>query len=150
MPLTDEQQQRIQRLVNDEWETEDEFAHFFSSVTDTEELQQFADGFNWDCGFDELRAVIEHPLCDQGTALLIYWRGQPGYFLRYRTIDETPAHARDQFAFLQEIEQRVRSGQYLENRFPYDPRNDRGHDVTPRPSELRHSRQIPPEMGGET
>jgi hypothetical protein len=30
-----------------------------------------------------MAAVIAHPLCGLGTALLIYWHGAPGYYLQY-------------------------------------------------------------------
>ena len=45
-----------------------------SQIESPEEPNAYASGFNWDCGCDEMKEVIRHPLCDMGTALLIYWR----------------------------------------------------------------------------
>src|SRR5882724_11497538 len=70
MSLSESQLNRVQRMTRDEWESEDELWQFFETVTDTEELHLYADGFNWDTGVEELRRVIRHPLCDRGTAFL--------------------------------------------------------------------------------
>ncbi|WP_366820517.1 DUF4274 domain-containing protein [Ottowia sp.] len=38
------------------------------------ELDHFSHRYNADDGFGPLRAVLRHPECDAGTALLIYWQ----------------------------------------------------------------------------
>ena len=149
MALSDSQLRRIERLCRDEWESEDEFSRFFDSAVDSEELHLFAGGFNWDGGVEELRRLIRHPLCDRGTALLIYWRAGPRWFAQYR--DRSEAYNPDvaeQFDLLQEIEQKVLAGHFGQCRFPYDPRNDRGQDMTQRHSKVKTVREIPREMFG--
>lgn len=147
MALSESQIQRVRRMSQDEWESEDELWQFFETVTDAEELHLYADGFNWDCGVEELRRVIRHPLCDRGTAFLIYWRGAPGWYARYGDRSETrnPDQA-DHFDLLREIEQKVLSGHFRLKRFHYDPKNDRGHDMTARYGNTERKRQIPAEM----
>ena len=134
-------------MVRDEWESESELFQFFDTVTDAEELHLYADGFNWDTGAGELRRVIRHPLCDRATALLIYWRGSPGYMARFADRFETrnPDQA-DQFDLLQEIEQKVIANQFASRRFHYDPKNDRGMDMTTRHGDAPRKRVIPQEM----
>jgi hypothetical protein len=147
MALSEAQLRRVERMCRDEWESESELCQFFDSVTDAEELHLYASGFNWDCGFGELRRVIQHPLCDRGTARLIYWRAGPRYFAKYR--DRSEAYCpdvADQFDLLQEIERKVIAGEFKTYRFPYDPGNDKGHDMTQRHSKVKTVREIPKEM----
>jgi len=147
MPLSDSQLQRVQRMFRDEWESEDELLQFFETVTDPEELHLYADGFNWDTGVEEMRRVIRHPLCDRGTALLIYWRGAPGYYARYADRSETPNPDRaDHYDLLREIEQKIIAGHFRMHHFHYDPKSDRGHDMTMKYGNAVQKRPIPPEM----
>ncbi|MGX2954874.1 DUF4274 domain-containing protein [Shewanella sp. JL219SE-S6] len=44
-----------------------------------EELHYVAANLNWDNGLESPAAILNHPLCDAGTALLLYWYGQ-GFF----------------------------------------------------------------------
>ena len=123
------------------------FTEFFASVKDSEELHVFAESFNWDCGDKELTQVIRHPLCDLGTALLVYWRGQPGYFLRYATRQEAKPYERAGYSLLREIERLVKKGAYKSARLSYNPRDDQGWDMTPKKSEIkRYGRDIPAVM----
>ena len=145
MALSESQLQRVRRMSQDEWESEDEFRQFFETITDAEELHLFADDFNWDTGVEELRRVIRHPLCDRGTAFLIYWRGSPGWYARYsdRSQTDNPDDA-IHYDLLLEIEQKIIGGRFHSYRFRYDPKNDRGHDMTEVHSKAK--RPIPPEM----
>jgi hypothetical protein len=134
-------------MARDEWESKEELSRFFESISDAEELHLYADGFNWDTGVEQMRRVIQHPLCDRGTALLIYWRGAPGYYARFGDRAETrnPDQA-DHYDLLQEIEQKVTSGEFPTRRFIYDPKSDRGRDMTAEHNKGPQKRLIPAEM----
>jgi len=120
---------------------------FFASVADPEELHLFAGAYNWDGGVEDLLRAVRHPLCDLGTALLVYWRGQPGSFLQYAGREGVPRSQREDYDLLREIEQRVQSGAYRSARQPFDPADDHGHDARPTPaSTARHGRGLPPGM----
>jgi Domain of unknown function (DUF4274) len=138
MALSDEQRRRVDALVNDEWVDEDgdeeaseaAFAKLMRAITDPEELHLFADNFNWDCGCGEMAKVIAHPLCDLGTALLIYWRGRPRWYLKYKDRSEVQEYEVATFDLLQEIERKVLAGDFRTRSLRYDPRNDLGNDNT--------------------
>jgi hypothetical protein len=134
-------------MFRDEWESEEELWRFFDTISDAEELHLYADGFNWDTGVEEMRRVIRHPLCDRGTARLIYWRGAPGYYARFSDRSETrnPDQA-DHYDLLREIEQKISAGHFRTHRFVYDPKSDRGHDMTTQYSTGPQKRPIPTEM----
>jgi hypothetical protein len=89
------------------------------------ELHLLADRWNWDGGLRGPQAIIRHPRCDRGTALLVYWRASPEYYLRYASRDEVPVEEREQFDLLAEIEAGVLKGQYQNRRIPFDPHKER-------------------------
>jgi hypothetical protein len=120
---------------------------FFASVTDPEELHLFASLYNWDGGLDDLHRIVRHPLCDLGTALLVYWRGQPGFYLQYPDRTVVPDHAHEVYDLLREIEQRVAAGEYRTARQPFDPAADEGQDRRPTPARVkRYGHDLPPIM----
>jgi len=94
-----------------------------------------------------MRRVIGHPLCDRGTALLVYWRGAPGFYAQFADRSETrnPDQS-NHYGLLREIEHRIIAGHFCTHRFHYDPENDRGHDMTTKYSGITQKRPIPPVM----
>ena len=99
--MTDKQRNRVHYLLNGSWPIVDgwtsgsprnvevdpdpeEYARRFPevllSVEDPAELHQFALNYNWDDGWGYLDQVVSSPLCDQGTALLIFWLSEPTMF----------------------------------------------------------------------
>lgn len=135
MSLSPEQLKRIGYLVRDKWVGENElesytkFHQALSEVTAPEELHQFAANFNRDCGHDALFSVLRHPLCDKGTALLIYFYATPAYFYRHRQqgipfrVDEVKT-----FMFLLAIERLVEMGWFKSNLIKVDPANIHGRN----------------------
>lgn len=120
---------------------------FFASVTDPEELHLFADLYNWDGGVEDLWRVIQHPVCDLGTALLVYWRGQPDFDLQYADRDEVPDRRRKEWDLLREIERRVAAGAYRTASQPFDPADDNSNDLRPKPARVqRYGRDLPEVM----
>ena len=169
MAITPERTLLIKALSNAEWEnfrsTEASAAldndkrfqifrdglleEFFASAT-AEDLHFFADYWNWDGGREDLERVVGHPLCDLGTALLIYWRAEPVYYLKYARIEDAIGHEQEEMAFILDIERRVSNGQYSTHLFSFNPRDDgyrydRTHREEPNP---QAKREIPPAMFG--
>lgn len=48
------------------------FREFLASVANPLELHLLADRYNWDMGTGALLDIVRHPLCDLGTALMVY------------------------------------------------------------------------------
>lgn len=93
-------------------------------------LHAAADEHNWDDGTAKLRKILANPLCDRGTALLIYWRGAPAFYLSFATPEAAPTHARDVARLLFELERRLMNDGFATNAIGFDPKNDRGTDHT--------------------
>jgi hypothetical protein len=144
MALTPEQAERVRYLAEDEWgsSSEDEaaqwanFDHVLGEMS-AEELHAFVDRMNWDGGgADRLTRVLAHPLCDRGTALIIYWRARPTFYIKYgtreRVRDKLWPSALADYDMLRDIEQRFQAGDFTTANIPYDPANDGGGDRTGR------------------
>ena len=82
--------------------------------------------FNWDYGCDKLRDIIRRR-CDLGTAILIYWRGQPDFYRRFRRRGAITVGP-DVFDLLVEIETNVAAGFYTDRNIPFNPFDDEGHN----------------------
>lgn len=93
----------------------------------TAELHQYAMCDDGENGTKFLEWVIKQPNCDKGTALRIYWKGQPAYFTQF-----TPDEAREEaetvgdgiYKLLSQIEKRVKKNFYQTNHYPFDCSQD--------------------------
>jgi hypothetical protein len=138
--LTKEQAERVEYLASDQWVVDDDSMdsdarswHNFRKVLSLMsfiELHHFACNFNWDGGVDELDAVIDHPACDAGTALMIYWLGQPATCYRMaarRTICEKSDAV---VSLLRKIEFKIENNVFQSNLIACDPTNIMGQPMT--------------------
>ncbi len=93
-----------------------------------DDWHQVAWNWNWDSDETYLRWIVRQPNCDRGTALLIYWYGQPGVCAEYASRDAVPEFSQDAYDLLMEIETRYITGGYTRQEIVFDPRNDTGFD----------------------
>ncbi|MBO2638671.1 DUF4274 domain-containing protein [Shewanella algae] len=79
-----------------------------------EELHYVAANLNWDNGLASPAAILNHPLCDAGTALLLYWYGQ-GFF------HSNPADAEpEEKALFDRLITRFSQGDFVSYRIAFD------------------------------
>ncbi|WP_417761656.1 DUF4274 domain-containing protein [Shewanella sp.] len=84
-----------------------------SQLQSMEELHYVAANLNWDDGITAAQAIINHPLCDAGTALLLYWRGQGYWYSK----PNSPAAEKQFFA---ELIARFSDNRFASYRIAYD------------------------------
>lgn len=70
-----------------------------------------------DVGFNWPKSVLLHPCCDAGTALMIYWFGDPGYAYSVEPDDWQRPNQRD----LKKIENAYLDGNYKTQKIAFDP-----------------------------
>lgn len=138
--LTSEQKKRIEYLSTDAWVVDsgspsDEAmstANFRRTLAlmSSIELHHFACNFNWDCGVDELLAVVGHPECDAGTAMMIFWLGQPVHYYRRYQRGKLEEHEQPVFDLLRIIENRLELGEFSHSKIACDPSNIMGQPMT--------------------
>ena len=152
--LTPEQIARIEYLASDEWvvdtgSADDEAKstqNFESTLQKMSalELHHFACNFNWDCGVQELDAVISHPECDAGTALMIYWLGQPAEYYRMQKRGSLSPDSVLIVELLQKIESKIQNGEFDRREIACDPTNIMGQPMTT--GSARDREIVPEEM----
>jgi hypothetical protein len=95
----------------------------FDSITDPAELYYLADIHNWDDGAELLEWIASSPLCDQGTAALIFWRAQPDFYTEYAQESEMSLPD-GVLPLLQGIMQKWEQGFYVRQQIAYNHRED--------------------------
>jgi hypothetical protein len=81
--------------------------------TSSLDLHCFADHWNWGGGVESMRQAAEHPNCDAATALLLFWRSDPEYYLQFSSRQEVPDYQWDSFDLTQLIQERFLCGHYV-------------------------------------
>lgn len=138
--LTRQQIRRITFLLHAVWKSDDDpdedevvedmdlfqeqlFPQALAEVETPEELHYYAMNFNWDDDLAYLRSVIHHPLCDQGTALMLFWLGQPDLLYGWEAEGKIMSLHDDGLSFVKEIQaEYLRSG-FPNRRIRVDPTN---------------------------
>src|SRR5262245_12922454 len=100
MALSDEQRRRVEWLLDghltegeedlEDAEFEAKWEGLYAALESAEELFLFAYHSSGDMTPAEWRRVIDNPLCDRGTALLVFWQNSPGYLYQYASAAEVP------------------------------------------------------------
>jgi hypothetical protein len=112
-------------------ERAERFAQELARVESPVELHYFAMNYNWDDGEDALRAVLEHPLCDMGTASMIYWLAQPDLLLGWEAEGRICTGPElDDLTFVKRLQDRLLRRDFGPRQIRFDPRNVLGVDYT--------------------
>jgi hypothetical protein len=119
--LSQEAREDPEQLDRLEAEWNQKADEFLESDAAPAELHLYASYLNWDFGTEPLLKVASHRNCEAATALLIYWRGRPEWYLQYPTASAVPEHEREVFELLSFIEGRYVSGAYRVGSLEYDP-----------------------------
>src|ERR1700741_51804 len=92
----------------------------FKELTSSPQLHYLANIYNWDDGPDVLNWVIDSPLCDFGTALLIFWRAEPSYYTKYSSVSDA-GYDGEVLHLLLKIISKYKSGHFKYSKIKYDP-----------------------------
>jgi hypothetical protein len=138
--LTQEQISRIEYLACDEWVVDtgaaDDESRSWQNFNGTLqlmsaiELHHFACNFNWDCGAQELEALVDHCECDAGTALMVYWLGQPAEHYRMQQSGSLSPDANNVVALLRKIETKFENNEFKTQGIACDPMDIMGQPMT--------------------
>lgn len=80
---------------------------------------------NWDfVEADAWRTIVTRPDCDRATALAIFWKLSPEYYLQFADRDAVPAVNRDDYDLVTLIRERWRNGAYRRSELAFDPDSD--------------------------
>ena len=141
----------IERLDDDDKDArhDKKLLSWFAEKSGPEDWHRFALGANWDFVEPELlQWIVKHPDCDRATALVLFWKSQPDYFLQFAGAGDVPDVNKDGFELISAIRSRWIGGNYSRSEFSFEM--DR--DVWPQDFELMRSSwpeqfsKIPAEM----
>jgi Domain of unknown function (DUF4274) len=101
MALNEQQEHRVSWLLDgylDEGVDPDEYkrrwSEEFAAIETPEELFVYAALSSASQSVSEWRRILDNPLCDMGTALLVFWRNSPLWQYQFASRDEVPEFAR--------------------------------------------------------
>ncbi len=122
--ISKRQQRRIQAALYGVGGEETDPLDLVKQAEDSKELHLFAANWNWDDirTADVLRSIIHNPLCDRGTALMIYWLTD-GMFCQYANECDVPDWEREVYLLAMEIEHLMRTGGFQHQNIRFDPKN---------------------------
>lgn len=126
MAISPEQRKRVAWLKDGYYDDDDEetydarWQRQFELIGSPEEMFLHASECHPAQGVPEWRRLLDHPLCDQGTALLIFWRCSPVHFY-----GDEPAGGwgwdRDCYDFVREIAARCEAKAFPSAVVRFDP-----------------------------
>jgi hypothetical protein len=97
----------------------------FNNITTSEELHYIAENYNWDNGTLVLEWIAESELCSEATALMIFWRGQPYDYTKYKYNAKSIEYVdMDVFNLIKNIMEKYKNGFYKKTSIKYDPEDD--------------------------
>ena len=135
MALKKPQLERLHYLVRGHWANDwlDEketksaatrkYKKSLAEIESPEELHQLAWNHNWDDGIQFLEWMVEHPQCDKGTALLIFWLGEPAFHFRFSKRNEVSDWAFPTWKFLKKLSERYLEESFAHQKIKTDPSN---------------------------
>src|SRR5262249_48616010 len=83
---------------------------FVATLDSAEALQRLANAYNWDDGFEVPTAIADHPKCDLGTALNLFWLAEAQCWLSGEI--KLNEYNRDWVVFCELITNRLVEGRY--------------------------------------
>ncbi len=116
MPLSPEQSAAIESLVYNIVYPDDRITRV-ASIATSGELQYLANFYNWDDGFGLPPAIANHPKCDLGTAVTLFWLAGPESWLSKAVVRDE--YNRDWFDFCELMFERIRGGVYKKGETRY-------------------------------
>lgn len=92
-------------------------------ILETIDLHKKAFSHNWDEGLNKLKKILKNPNCDIATATLIYWMGNPNYYLKYLKVNDAPEYERDHLRFLNKLEKQILNQEFNTKIIDFNPSN---------------------------
>jgi hypothetical protein len=124
------------------------YARWLRTSSTPDERHVAADIWNWDYSHAPLLWMIRQPDCDKATALTIFFKGQPFYYLEF-VADRTkvPGHSLEIYDFLVEIRQRFAKGFYSRSEIAFDGEREMSSVYRSSASPTSIQNFYPPEAG---
>lgn len=87
------------------------------------EQYYLAESHNWDNLQNVLDWIIDSPICDKGTASMIFWLAQPDWYLS-QPVEEIPDYEMPVYHLLQKIIRKFEQNEFKTEVLEFDPSNE--------------------------
>lgn len=97
-----------------------------AQLTNPEEIHYLATQYNWDNGDELIYEIVNHPHCDKGTALMLYYLAEPLlYYAKYKDIEDVIKNKENNweinsFKLIKYIEDKIISDVYRTSLFSFN------------------------------
>jgi hypothetical protein len=132
--LSPKQSQHLRRFANGgDFDSDEAFYAALRKLETAEELHYLAQILNWDDYRTEkaLGWILDHPKCDAGTALQIYWLNQPVDIYDSVLKGSIPKWQEDAYKLHKKIEKSYLAGKFSTRRFAFDPSTENYEATSP-------------------
>lgn len=117
--LNEDEKLRIEYLESYGWENMDFWREEISTSTNPHFLKEMAETYPWGDGLDFPNLIAEHPSCDLGTALCLFWlAGTMEYYLGELERNE---HNSDWADFCEKVIEKILNDHYQPGPVSFDP-----------------------------
>ncbi|GAA0732604.1 hypothetical protein GCM10009430_45900 [Aquimarina litoralis] len=96
----------------------------FAAKQSQEVLYQMIMEWNWDSSDSFLNWLVDNPLTDKSTILMIYWKSAPRYFKQFQNRNEVlkkQAYSINDFDFVEKVEKNYLNDFYNSSIFEFEP-----------------------------
>lgn len=121
--LPEKQQEAIENSDNEDEHILKLRLKNFEKLKTSEELHYLVKNWNWDDGDEIPKKVLYHPMCDKGTALMIYWLATPDYFTQFQSVEDVPSINRDNYLLVKEAEALLMNNVYKLQHINFNPKS---------------------------
>ncbi|MES2569998.1 MAG: DUF4274 domain-containing protein [Verrucomicrobiota bacterium] len=157
--FNESQKLRLQKLAEYKWYNPGDddatilakLSRLMSEIETPEELVYSAIVKIWSFEDESIWFILDHPICDYGIALRIYWMCQPDFF--YRLIEkgeELEEDEKQKWEMIKQIEARLLSGYYKQKNVAFDPSDAVGRAISDADPYRPGLRLIPQELKAES
>lgn len=105
--------------------SDDELWAVLQRVDSPMQLHYLPEILNWDSGWttEIMGWILDHPLCDAGTALSIYWLNEPEFWKKSESEGNIPPWGAEGYALHRNCESLYLSGKFSRGAIRFNPRD---------------------------
>jgi Domain of unknown function (DUF4274) len=94
---------------------------YAEDLSSPEEFHALMLSWNWDYGIVEPEMILDHPDCDKGTAILMYFLGGAGYHRQFSSREEVPDVNIESYDFIMKARAALEADNFASVRMTFDP-----------------------------
>ncbi len=125
VPPTDDADAILRPIIDDAQDpTVSAFAAWLVAESGPDDWHRSMMGWNWDADPEIIRWIVAQPRCDKATALMVFWKGQPEYYLPFADRGDVPGCNLEGLDLIEDVRGRWTGGFYTRSELAFDLADD--------------------------